>query len=118
MSDIPSVAATLKSILSPENNLDSAISNALMALGVALDKLTHRYDKAGKEIELVRRMTRTGWLMAINVPLPFGVTKCQALQQLLGKFDYCKPLFDSERDLICSEISYVNRGGCSVTCLS
>ncbi|CAJ0597246.1 unnamed protein product [Cylicocyclus nassatus] len=75
-----------------------------MALGTAIDHVQ-------KDMEQIRRMARTNWLMVINMPLPFGMSKCQALQQLMASLGYDKPLFDCERDLLASDLLYVNRAG-------
>ncbi|RCN36667.1 hypothetical protein ANCCAN_17449, partial [Ancylostoma caninum] len=47
----------------------------------------------------------------INLPSPYGVPKGQALQQLFTRLGYPKPLFDSERDLLATDILFVNRNG-------
>ncbi|RCN45389.1 hypothetical protein ANCCAN_08610 [Ancylostoma caninum] len=49
--------------------------------------------------------------MVINLPLPYGVPKGQALQQLFTRLGYPKPLFDSERELLATDILFVNRNG-------
>ncbi|RCN26033.1 hypothetical protein ANCCAN_28247 [Ancylostoma caninum] len=105
------VAATLRSILTTDNNLSSELSTALISLGSVIDQIQTKQQEAVKELELVRRMSRTNWLMVINMPLPFGVSKGQALQQLFSKLGYMKPLFDSERDLLATDILFVNRSG-------
>ena len=45
------------------------------------------------------------------MPLPTGISKGQALQLLLNKLEYSKPLFDSERDLLATDLLYVNKDG-------
>ena len=46
------------------------------------------------------------------MPLPVGVSKGQALQLLLNQLDYAKPIFDSERDLLATDLMFVNKNGC------
>ncbi|RCN45093.1 hypothetical protein ANCCAN_08903 [Ancylostoma caninum] len=94
------VAATLRSILTTDNNLSSELSTALISLGSVIDQIQTKQQEAVKEPELV-----------INMPLPFGVSKGQALQQFFSKLGYMKSLFDSERDLLATDILFVNRSG-------
>ncbi|RCN52023.1 hypothetical protein ANCCAN_01811 [Ancylostoma caninum] len=105
------VTSALRSILEPNSNIGSELSTALVSLGSAIDQIGTKQETMEKDLELVRRMTRTNWLMVLNLPLPFGVSKGQALQLLFSKLDYTKPLFDSDRDLIASDLLHVNRNG-------
>ncbi|EYC38453.1 hypothetical protein Y032_0715g1770 [Ancylostoma ceylanicum] len=105
------VASALRSILTTDNNLSSELSTALISLGLAIDQIQTKQQETLKELELVRRMSRTNWLMVINMPLRFGVSKGQALQQLFTKLDYMKPLFDSDRDLLANDTLLVNKNG-------
>ncbi|VDK79115.1 unnamed protein product [Cylicostephanus goldi] len=98
------VCSTLNSILTSDSNIGAPLSSALMALGSAIDHVQ-------KDVEQVRRMSRTNWLLIINMPLPMGMSKSSALQQVMSALEYNKPLFDSDRDLLASEITYVNRAG-------
>ncbi|CAJ0588890.1 unnamed protein product [Cylicocyclus nassatus] len=108
MSEIPStVSAALSSILSPKFDIGAPLSTTFMALRTAIDQLKKRQDNCQKEVEQIRHMSRTNWLV-INMPLPFGQTKCQALQQLLCQLEYSKPLFDAKRDLLAADILHVN----------
>ncbi|KAL6741570.1 hypothetical protein Aduo_014809 [Ancylostoma duodenale] len=109
----PNVAAALRTILNSDSNISNEMSTALMSLGSAIDQIKNKQVEATKEPELVRRMARTNWLMlwVINLPLPYGVPKGQALQQLFTRLRYPKPLFDSDRDLLATDILYVNRNG-------
>ncbi|RCN31959.1 hypothetical protein ANCCAN_22249 [Ancylostoma caninum] len=107
----PNVAAALRTILNSDSNISNEMSTALMSLGSAIDQIKNKQMEATKELELVRRMARTNWLMVINLPLPYGVPKGQALQQLFTRLGYSKPLFDSERDLLATDILFVNRNG-------
>ncbi|CAJ0594511.1 unnamed protein product [Cylicocyclus nassatus] len=111
------VAGAVRNILG-DSNLNSELSTALVSLASALDQLKKQQiqmkdqqDASTKELELVRRMSRTNWLLVINLPLPFGLSKGQALQRLFDNLNYSKPLFDSERDLLAAEILYVNKNG-------
>lgn len=97
-----------------------------------------KQQEAAQELERVRRISRTNWLMVnermyigllivlcrgkirpwtwkslqvINLPLPFGVSEGQVLQLLFTKLGYAKPLFDSDRDLLAADSQYVNRSG-------
>ena len=60
-----SVANTLQSILLPASNLSSELSTALLSIGTALDRLQKKQDAYDKDLELVRRMARTNWLMVV-----------------------------------------------------
>ena len=57
------VANTLRSILIPGSGLSNELSTALISLGTAVDQLQKRQDASDKELELVRKMARTNWLM-------------------------------------------------------
>ncbi|CAJ0602133.1 unnamed protein product [Cylicocyclus nassatus] len=111
MSSSTDLAATMRSILDGDHQLSAELSTALVSLGSAVNQLRIQQDATVKELELVRRMCRTSWLLVINLPLPFGQSKSQSLQLLFEKIGYSKPLFDSERDLIAADILYVNKNG-------
>ncbi|CAJ0600011.1 unnamed protein product [Cylicocyclus nassatus] len=111
MSSSTDLAATMRSILDGDHQLSAELSTALVSLGSAVNQLRIQQDATVKELELVRRMCRTSWLLVINLPLPFGQSKSQSLQLLFEKIGYSKPLFDAERDLIAADILYVNKNG-------
>ncbi|CAJ0591325.1 unnamed protein product [Cylicocyclus nassatus] len=105
------LAATMRSILDGDHNLSTELTTALVSLGSAVDQIKTQQENSAKELELIRKMTRTNWLLVINLPLPFGQSKRQSLQLLFEKIGYSKPPFDSERDLIAADILYVSRNG-------
>ncbi|CAJ0606686.1 unnamed protein product [Cylicocyclus nassatus] len=111
MLGVNSMANTLRSILAPGNNLSSELSTALISIGTSIDHMRTKQDALSKELELVRKLSRSNWLLIINLPLPFGVTKIQAVQNLFSELGFCKPLFDADRDLIATDLVYVNRSG-------
>ncbi|RCN27264.1 hypothetical protein ANCCAN_27003 [Ancylostoma caninum] len=107
MSSLPE---TLKSILSSAS-ISNEIGTAFMSLASTIEQLRAKTNETAKEVELVRKLARTCWLMVFNMPLQFGVGKGQSLQNLLEKLGYGKPLFDHDRDLLASDMVYVNRNG-------
>ncbi|CAJ0589600.1 unnamed protein product [Cylicocyclus nassatus] len=58
-----SVAAILRTILQPATGLSSGLSTAFISLGSAVDQMKAKQESMSKEIEQVRRMTRTNWIM-------------------------------------------------------
>ncbi|EYB97088.1 hypothetical protein Y032_0143g2378 [Ancylostoma ceylanicum] len=80
-----SVAEALRSVLSSAST-STEVGTAFMSLASTIDQV-------------------------FNLPLPFGVGKGQALQNLLEKLGYGKPLFDHDRDLLASDMIFVNRNG-------
>ncbi|CAJ0597867.1 unnamed protein product [Cylicocyclus nassatus] len=113
------VAGAVRNILSEDSNISFELSLAMASLASAVDQLKkqqnqlkEQHDASTKELELVRRMSRTNWLLFINPPLPYH-SKRQALQLLFDNLSYAKPLFNAERDLLAGEILYVNRNGAS-----
>ncbi|VDK83494.1 unnamed protein product [Cylicostephanus goldi] len=111
MLGVNSVAATLRSILPPNGNISNELSTALMSLGSSIDQIRNKQDSMAKDIELVRKLARSNWLLIINLPLPFGVSKIQAVQNLFSSLGYTKPLFDADRDLLATDLIYVNKNG-------
>ncbi|CAJ0591356.1 unnamed protein product [Cylicocyclus nassatus] len=91
MLGITSVAATLRSILPPNGNISNELSTALMSLGSSIDHLRNKQEAMAKDLELVRKLARSNWLLIINLPLPFGVSKIQAVQNLFTTLGYAKP---------------------------
>ncbi|KAL6723336.1 hypothetical protein Aduo_018351 [Ancylostoma duodenale] len=57
---------------------------ALLINGSVVESIKAEQDALTKEIETVRRMTRTNWLMIFNMPLPYETFKAQALQNVLA----------------------------------
>ncbi|RCN26888.1 hypothetical protein ANCCAN_27384 [Ancylostoma caninum] len=80
-------------------------------MGTVIEQLHNKQEETKKELETVRRMARTGWLLVFNLPIPFGVSKGNALQSLMEKLGYGKPLFDCDRDLLATDMMYVNKNG-------
>ncbi|CAJ0605710.1 unnamed protein product [Cylicocyclus nassatus] len=114
------VAGAVRNMLFGDSNISSELSLAMASLASAVDRLKNQqnrlkeqHDATTKELDLVRRMSRTNWLLVVNLPRPFGVSKGQALQLLFDNLSYAKPLFDAERDLLAAEILCVNRNGAS-----
>ncbi|RCN29006.1 hypothetical protein ANCCAN_25239 [Ancylostoma caninum] len=60
-----------------------------------------------KEIEITRKLSRTNWLIIFNMPLPFGMSKANALQQVMERCGYGKPEVD--RDLVSTELMFMNK---------
>lgn len=57
------VANTLRSILLPDSGLSSELTTAIISLGTAVDQIQKKQEATDKELELVRKMARTNWLM-------------------------------------------------------
>ncbi|RCN31692.1 hypothetical protein ANCCAN_22522 [Ancylostoma caninum] len=72
-----------------------------------LSTLKSQFSCLKKEIEITRKLSRTNWLIIFNMPLPFRMSKANALQQVMERCGYGKPEVD--RDLVSTELIFMNK---------
>ncbi|EYC03323.1 hypothetical protein Y032_0094g2691 [Ancylostoma ceylanicum] len=74
-----------------------------------LSTLKSQFSFLKKEVEITRKLSRTNWLIIFNMPLLFGMSKANALQQVMERCGYGKPVFNADRDLVSTELMFMNK---------